>query len=497
MDEKEKYPIFTRQFFWVVLSFYLFTRILLICFVPLLDPSEARYALIIHYMAKSDNYLEPTFVFNGHVTMFNGKPPLVFQIGASVCELMGTNLFSVRFPSLISSLFLLMFVYWTVCRLKNERAAMFSVLFCVSSVIFYLYMGLCMTDMVLTTSVTGALCSYMLFTGRKPSIQKKGFSIAFFAMLAIGMLVKGPVAIVMAGFPVFSFVLINKRWGELRDHAWILGTLVFLLIASPWYYLMARKDPGFLEYFFIHENFLRFVVHNYGDRFGSGRETFHGMAVVWLIVVTMPNLFLLWLPLRKKEERKNFFAWDQFRDPLHGLSLLTVFTITLFWSLTSRVLMTYLLPTVPFFAIFLACRMDDFGYFRQPGFLKYLRVSFPVSAILIPLGMAAATWGAVCWSDDVPSSGYKRVQQAVQEDADLRGRKFYFWGTTPFSANFYLEGQVQNHEDGSRSDGRDNGQNILWISRENLETVRPIDRQLLMKYHQWYIYRPVCPKPQK
>ena len=75
------------------------------------------------------------------------------------------------------------------------------------------------------------------------------YSVLFFVFIALGVLVKGPVAIVMSGLPVFFYVLINNRWKNLKYHAWVLGTIAFLAIVVPYYWIVSVKHPDFLQYF--------------------------------------------------------------------------------------------------------------------------------------------------------------------------------------------------------------------------------------------------------
>ena len=94
-------PLFSRRGFLYLLCVLILLRLLLNCMVPLMDPSEARYALICKIMAESGNYLEPKLIHDGILMNFEGKPPLSFQAGAIACRIFGVNLFAVRLPSFL------------------------------------------------------------------------------------------------------------------------------------------------------------------------------------------------------------------------------------------------------------------------------------------------------------------------------------------------------------------------------------------------------------
>ena len=236
-------------------------RLAVMVVAPVFDPSEGRYAAICANMAESGDFLVPRFIHNRVFQSFDGKPPLLFQLGGAFCTVLGRREIAVRLPSFLAALGLLGLLFLVLRRLRDAAAARVAVLVCATSVAFYATAGFCMTDLLLTFCVGGALLLECVFH-QKP---EKWVSRAVFALLGLGMLVKGPVALVLFGLPVFLDACANRRFALLARHDWIGGPLVFLLLTAPWYVLMEQQTPGFLKYFFLHENLLRFLVHDYGD----------------------------------------------------------------------------------------------------------------------------------------------------------------------------------------------------------------------------------------
>ena len=349
--------MFKRQsFFWWAVAALVAVRLVVMATSSVFDPSEARYATLAANMARTGDYVVPHFIHGGVYQSFDGKPPLLFQAGGVACKLFGESEFATRLPSFLAA-GLLLFIL-------NFAAGRRAVLICATSVAFYALAGFCMTDMLLTLSVAGALLLEDVFN-RKPTRQ---ISLCIFALLGLGMLTKGPIALVLFGLPTFLDACINKRWGILARHSWVLGPLLFLAISAPWYILMEQRTPGFLSYFFIHENFLRFVTHNYGDKYGSGREFCRGMALVWLLVVTLPwTLFIR--PKRKL--------------PRFDLLALGLISITAFWCLTSRIPLAYMLPTVPLFAALLAPHLTARQFSRGAIFACILAPFVLIATLLI------------------------------------------------------------------------------------------------------------------
>jgi 4-amino-4-deoxy-L-arabinose transferase-like glycosyltransferase len=253
------------------------------------------------------------------------------------------NEFAVRLAPFFSFLGLLAILFLVVRRLADAEAGMLAAGMCATSVALYATAGFCMMDVPLTFCSSGALLLYLLH--RNDSPQPRPLIVCGIAtLLGLGMLVKGPVALAIFGLPVLADAAINRKWQHILSLRLLPGILLFLAISTPWFYKMETAQPGFLRYFFVNENIMRFLVHDYGDRYGSGRETFRGMAAIWAVVVTLPwSLFALLRPqcMRLSALRTSF-------------PMLAAVAITAFWCLTSRVPLAYLLPVVPLFSAHLA-----------------------------------------------------------------------------------------------------------------------------------------------
>ena len=477
-------PLFSRRGFLYLLGVLALLRLILNFLVPLMDPSEARYALICRIMAESGNYLEPKLIHDGVLMNFEGKPPLCFQAGAIACKIFGTNLFAVRLPSFLFAAGLLAALYGAVRRIKGETVAQLSVLLTLSSPVFFLYAGMCMTDMALAFCVCSAVFAYMVFDHETVRRNRKLASIGFFAALGVGMLVKGPVAIVMAGMPVFLFVLLGNRWRELKDHAWILGFAVFFLIAAPWYVLMQRANPDFLEYFFVNENFKRFLFKEYGDQYGAGRETFRGMAFLWFLLSNLPAVLLVLFPACSKESRGKLACLWRKRVLADNLPLLGFLLITLFWCLTSRVLITYVLPTVPFFSLWLADSLTEWGFADRDGFRKLLRASLPVLWCIVGIVFSLLWFAADRWVDKMPGDFFRESAALIQDG------EFYFYRRTPYSAYFHLGGRVIPHPDEDPAVSEAAARPYFLVSRKRDVKRHPLKepRRLLLETGVWALY---------
>ena len=333
----------TKAFAVALLALAAF-RVAIMAWTPLFEPSETRYAAISANMARCGDWFAPSFTYKGKYEIFAGKPPLVFQACGAACRTLGVNEFAVRlFP--FASFAALLWLVWYSARRGGARReeALLATAVCASCTALYATAGFCMTDMPLVCCVSGALLLYAADGAR--SLWS---ALAICALLAAGMLVKGPVAVALFGLCVavdFVFERVRTgRWPRIPALNLAAGAALFAAICVPYFALVEQRQPGFLRYFFINENLMRFLVHDYGDKYGAGRESFRGMAAIWALLVTLPWSLAPVVSLAK--ERRTLLK--------ESFALRSVCVIALFWCLTSRVPPTYLLPVVPLFALHLA-----------------------------------------------------------------------------------------------------------------------------------------------
>ena len=84
-------------------------------------------------------------------------------------------------------------------------------------------------------------------------------------ILLVGLLAKGPVAVVLTLLPVVAWTAWKKQWpAVLRRMPWAGGTILMLLIALPWYLAAERATPGFLDSYIVGEHWI--IYGGLGER---------------------------------------------------------------------------------------------------------------------------------------------------------------------------------------------------------------------------------------
>jgi len=203
-------------------------------------------------------------------------------------------------------------------------------------------------DMSLTWYMTLALVGFLRAQGG--SHDRRWMLLAWSAT-ALGVLTKGLVAAVLPGAVLILYSLVARDWSPWRRLHAAIGLPLFLAIAVPWYWLAARRLPDFLQFFFVHEHFARYLTPS-ADR----AEAWWFFGVVFLLGSmpwTLPALRALiqgWRPpvqgWRTPGPRPAFDATLFLR--------IWVLFVCIFFSLSSSKLIPYILPAFPALALLMA-----------------------------------------------------------------------------------------------------------------------------------------------
>lgn len=422
-------------FLLVLLAAILLLRLVSMGAYPLMDTTEARYGEMARKMLETGNWLTPQFDYG---VPFWGKPPLSFWASALTMSVAGIGAWGARLAPFLASVAtgLLFFAWpWHGNRRRKRCKALACWIVASISGIGFVASGAVMTDAFLTFGLALSMVSF------RRAIDFPGTCIIwkylFFAGIAVGLLSKGPLALVLTGLPVFLWALYTRRWRDMGQRLpWLAGTALVLAICLPWYLMAERATPGFLNYFLMGEHFHRFVDRGWqGDLYGSGHA--RAIGTIWLYGITM---FLPWSLLWP------FLLWKRGRNPGHGVprprghegnstAYLVCWALSpmLFFTFARNILPAYVLPSLPALAILtveLLWRVEQ----RYPGARNFVFLPAPLVAV-----MAFFLWGG----------GFEHLEYRCQREL-LR-----HWDTTsplyyadkervPYSAQFYSQGRAQH-----------------------------------------------------
>ncbi len=191
-------------------------------------------------------------------------------------------------------------------------------------------------------------------TGYGEQRGSSGAVILFGAFLGLGVLAKGPAAILLAGGAIALWVLATKRWRAALRLAHPLGIGACCLVALPWYIACARRNPDFLRVFILQHNFERYLT-----------PVFHHRQPFWffgpvIVVALLPWTALLWPAARQGVRLWRSKSWND--SPGLFFACWGAFPV-LFFSCSQSKLPGYILPAIP--ALALVCAVGAFRAFRE------------------------------------------------------------------------------------------------------------------------------------
>jgi 4-amino-4-deoxy-L-arabinose transferase-like glycosyltransferase len=340
-----------RLLLWVLVA-VLLARLASIGLYPLLDTTEARYAEIGRKMLASGNWLTPQWDVG---VPFWGKPPLSFWASAATMGLFGVGEFGARIATLVAAvLTVALFWRWPHRPAPRQQTAQAAALVLSSSVLGFLIAGAVATDMFMVLGMTLSMVAFWnaLEQGSRAAIDRWGF----FVGLAIGLLAKGPVALVMTGIALFLWLAWTRRIGDAwRALPWARGLLLTLALALPWYLAAEAATPGYLRYFIIGEHWQRFTQPGWtGDLYGGGHERKRGSIWLYALGAAMPwTVVVLDLLLRRRPVATPA-APRPMADPQLAYLWCWVLAPLLLFTMARNILEAYALPALPAFALITA-----------------------------------------------------------------------------------------------------------------------------------------------
>ena len=347
-------------------------RLLLTANIPLLDKTEARYAEISRIMYETKEWVVVQIDYG---VPFWAKPPLSTWLSAASFVVFGVNEFAARFPSYLLSVLILIIAG----KFAKKKGLSFYLpgFILLSTPEFLIHTGVVSTDSALSFSITLMMLSFWQMMNNP---LKTVWNYLFFVGLGLGLLAKGPLIMVLSFPPLFVWCCLDiNRFKELfRRLPIILGIVITIAIALPWYYLVEQKSPGFSEYFFVGEHYKRFMVPGWkGDLYGNPKSVMPGMVWVFMLAFSFPWFQIVLYKLWKNRTSIVKDSWVSFL-------VLWMFWLPVFFTMSKNILHTYTLPvTIPMMFLMVHYWED----FKSKKTLLRTGLFFPVAVFIAYVGL--------------------------------------------------------------------------------------------------------------
>jgi 4-amino-4-deoxy-L-arabinose transferase-like glycosyltransferase len=321
-----------------------------------------------------------------------------------------------------------------------------------------------MTEAFLLLGMTLITTSFWLQIQSKKPRNFDGY--LFFLGCLIAMLSKGPAGIIMPCLPIFIYLVISKRWRELFQKFPIFtGSVAFLVLTLPWFLLAEAKYPGFLEYFFIGENFNRFTKPGWvGDKYGHAHKVTFGAIWPFFFCSVLPTSLVAIFKLKKIWQSTLFFLKNnstqieddqfanssQFNQIKSGSSLIecnhkflffliSLLTPLIFLTFMRNMIGTYGVYALMPFSVIVAMIIAQRNWQKFVRFLGY----FSIATSLLLIGIFLLKPASLIQKLNYHAYLLSHLPKEAAQDKDL---KLYYLGDgyANFTINWLAKDRTQN-----------------------------------------------------
>ncbi|MGP1385738.1 MAG: ArnT family glycosyltransferase [Thainema sp.] len=459
--------------------------------IGLVDETEPLFVEASRQMTVTGDWITP--YFNGE-TRFD-KPPLIYWLMALGFQTFGVNEWTARLPSALSAIALVVLGFYTLRRFGYPRPGSVSVstasqlpplptisqpnytnsdptspplppaasdiftadptdspssssvnstnlslwlsawigamiMALTPEIIGWARMGV--SDMLLTGCIGSSLfCFFIAYAQPEHPKRQTAWYMAFYVLLGLAVLAKGPVGVVLPGLVVLAFLAIVGRLRQvlLGEMHLLWGSLIFFAIAVPWYILVIQANgQTYIDSFFGYHNFQRFTSVVNG----------HDAPIYFYVLVVLLGFapWSIYLPVAIA--RLRFWRWQQWqqqpRQAQLSLFALVWFAVIFgFFTVATTKLPSYVLPLMPAAAVLVGLLWSDvLTRPRQPQ--KALVISAVFNLLLF---VAFAVVGLLSPNWMTGDASMPNIGQAVR-DSQIMVWSAGLWGGTAIAGLILL-----------------------------------------------------------
>jgi len=328
---------------------------------PLFDVDEGAFSQATLEMFQRGDFLS---------TYLNGeprydKPILVYWLQAAAVALLGPTEWAFRLPSALCATAWAALTWLFTRRFYGAERGLLAAAVLATSVGVYVIGRAATADALLNLLVAASMFAAWLYL----STRERRWLYATHAAIGLGVLAKGPIAILVPFASTFLFSLSKRELKSWARAAFDWKALLLLVaIAAPWYaVILAKEGRGFVEGFIMKHNVGRF----------SGPVSGHGGSLLYyfpiLLLVTLPFTALL-VPVAARWRQ----AWG---NDLQRYLLIWFLFVFVFFSVSGTKLPHYLLYGYTGLAILMAVEALEV---RRPAWLLVPVLLLYVLCIALP-----------------------------------------------------------------------------------------------------------------
>jgi 4-amino-4-deoxy-L-arabinose transferase-like glycosyltransferase len=291
--------------------------------VPLFDLDEGAFSEATREMFARGDFIS---TYLDGVPRYD-KPILIYWLQAASVATFGVNEFAFRLPSALAATLWVWAVFAFTRRVRDERTGLIAAIITATALEVSVMARAATADALLNMLIATSMFSVFLYWRER----ERRWLLITFALIGLGFLTKGPVAVLIPLAVSFLFFALKrelKTWFKMVfDPA---GIGLFAVIALPWYVAQYLKEgDAFIQGFFFKHNI---------DRFSGSMEQHGGGALYYPLVVLAASLPFTALLVKTLARFRTLI-----KDDLGLFGLLWFLFVIVFFSLSGTKLPHYVL----------------------------------------------------------------------------------------------------------------------------------------------------------
>ena len=305
------------------------------------DSDEGFYAESSREMVASGDWVTPHYNYEPRFQ----KPILYYWLTSATYLVTGAGEFGARFWAAMAGVGLVLVTAAAGRRWYDETTGLLAGAIVATNFGYFSIGRMALPDLPLTFCITLAIWAALVSTLEQERSPRKFVVLAALG-LGLGFLMKGPVGLIIPAIVIAPVLMLERRSIGLNPADIVLGFLIMIAVAMPWYLLMwSRHGNDYLQSFFVGDNLERFAT----SRFNDPRPWWFYLPVVAGGLLPWTPLALVWLgPITQLLRGRRAVGTIDLRLLMWALLPL------IFYSISVGKQPRYVLPVLPPLALLLA-----------------------------------------------------------------------------------------------------------------------------------------------
>jgi 4-amino-4-deoxy-L-arabinose transferase-like glycosyltransferase len=352
--------------------------------IPPVDRDEAYFAQATKQMIETGDYVDIRYQDDVRYR----KPVGIYWLQAGVVNVASalglpnarTSIWLYRLPSLIGAIGAVLATYWCALAFVGRRAAVLAALMLMSSSILGVEARLAKTDaMLLFTVVTAMAVLARAYLAQRRGDPQPGLGqvAIFWSAVAVGILIKGPMILMVVGLAAATLVVVDRSARWLLALRPIAGLLWLLVLVLPWFIaIYARVGTQFL---------IGSVGEDMLAKVASPQETHGAPPGLYLIL-----FFVTFFPASILSGLAAPAVWAVRRESAARFLLAWIVPSWIVFEAVITKLPHYVLPLYPAIAILTAAAVESKALSQRPWLVRGVMWWFLVPVIVSLIAVVTA-----------------------------------------------------------------------------------------------------------